>query len=130
MCMSVLDRRVQVLVNPEQFAALELEAARTGRSVAAVIRLSIDEHLAGASPARAAAARLLAFANPDAPSGNEWSETKIAMAAHRQAAVTAGAYLVNTAVFANAVGGDHPSAAPCREIARHGGAGRIQLHAA
>jgi hypothetical protein len=79
--MSVLDRRVQILVDPEQYAALEREAARTGRSVAAVIRLSIDEHLAGASPVRAAAAqRLLGFVDPDAPPGDDWSETKAAMA--------------------------------------------------
>jgi len=43
--------------------------------------------------------------------------------------VTGGAYLVDTAVLAYAVGGDHPLAAPCREIVRAAGAGRIELHA-
>jgi hypothetical protein len=79
--MSVLDRRAQILVNPEQYAALEREASRTGQSVAAVIRLSIDEDLAGASSARAVATRrLLGPLDPGAQPGDDWSEIKSAMA--------------------------------------------------
>ena len=43
--------------------------------------------------------------------------------------MTGGAYLVDTAVLAYAVGGAHPLAAPCREIVRAAGAGQIELHA-
>jgi hypothetical protein len=43
--MAVLQRRVQVLFDPGQYAALEAEAAAERRSVAAVIREAVDDRL-------------------------------------------------------------------------------------
>ena len=63
-----LTRRLQVLVDPERHAALEREAARTGRSVGAVVREALDERLGLTAPhAHGAGARLLAA--PPAPVG-------------------------------------------------------------
>jgi len=45
MCMATLDRRVQVLFDPAQYAALEAEAAAQRQSVAAVIREAVGERL-------------------------------------------------------------------------------------
>lgn len=39
------------------------------------------------------------------------------------------ALLVDTAVLAYALGGDHPLRAPCRAVIRAGGDGRLELHA-
>ena len=78
--MSVLDRRVQILVNPEQYAELEREAQRTGRSVASLIRQSIADHLAGLRSSRAAAGgRLLRSADPVSDAQEDWDATKSAM---------------------------------------------------
>lgn len=64
MCMSLLERRVQILIDPQQYSELEREAARTGRSVAYLIRESITDPLAGLRSSRSAAAeRLLASAD-------------------------------------------------------------------
>ena len=78
--MSVLERRVQILVNPEQYGELEREAARTGRSVASLIRESIDDHLAGMRSSRSAAAeRLLLSADSVASPEDDWAVTKAAL---------------------------------------------------
>jgi len=78
--MSVLERRVQILVDPEQYAELEREAARTGRSVASVIRESIADHLAGLQSSRSAAAeRLLVSADSVDSPADEWADTKVAI---------------------------------------------------
>lgn len=78
--MSVLDRRVQILVNPEQYSELEREARRTGRSVASLIRQSIDDLLAGLRSSRASAAeRLLRSADPVSDSQEDWDATKQAL---------------------------------------------------
>ena len=80
MFMSVLDRRVQILVNPEQYAELEREAQRAGRSVASLIRQSIDDHLAGQRSSRSAAAeRLLSSADPVGTQQDDWETTKEAL---------------------------------------------------
>jgi hypothetical protein len=80
MCMSVLERRVQILVEPEQYSELEREAARTGRSVASLIRESIADHLAGLRSSRSAAAeRLLASADSTGTPEDDWGVTKAAM---------------------------------------------------
>ena len=63
-----LTRRLQVLIDDERHGALEREAARTGRSVGAVVREALDDRLGLARPnARGAGARLLAA--PPAPVG-------------------------------------------------------------
>ena len=79
--MSTLERRVQILLDPGQYADVEREAIRTGQSVAAVIREAIAGRLASGNAARAAAAqRLLASADPDTESGEDWSDSKVALA--------------------------------------------------
>jgi hypothetical protein len=80
MHMSVLDRRVQILLDPAQYADVEREAARTGRSVAAVIREAIAARLASGEAARsAAAARLLQSADSDDAVGEDWEQSKAAL---------------------------------------------------
>lgn len=75
-----LDRRVQVLLDPKQYLAVEREAARSGQSVAAVIRDSIARRLAAGDSARAAAARrLLASADTTDPAGEDWADSKAAL---------------------------------------------------
>lgn len=82
MCISRLDRRVQLLLDPQQYEDVEREAARSGQSVAAVIRAAIADRLASKDSARPAAAkRLLDSADSDAGPGAEWSEAKTAMEA-------------------------------------------------
>jgi hypothetical protein len=55
------DRRLQVLVEPEQYRALEARAGRRGVSVASVVREALSLYLAaGPEQVRAAADRLLA----------------------------------------------------------------------
>jgi hypothetical protein len=80
MCMSGLDRRVQILVDPDQYAELEREAHRTGRSVAAVIRQSITDYLLGLRSSRSAAGeRLHRSADPVTDAQDDWAATKTAM---------------------------------------------------
>jgi len=81
MLMSVLDRRVQILLDPVQYAQLEREAARQGQSVAAVIRESIADRLAAARSSRSAAAdRLLSSADsPGSSPEDDWPITKDAL---------------------------------------------------
>ena len=43
--MATLERRVQVLFDPAQYASLEAEAASQKQSVAAIIREAVDERL-------------------------------------------------------------------------------------
>ncbi len=79
--MPTLDRRVQILLEPAQYEEVEREAARTGQSVAAVIRDAIGARLASGVAARAAAAeRLLASADSDTERGEGWSDSKAALA--------------------------------------------------
>ncbi len=78
MSMSTLDRRVQILVDPSDYQRLEREAARSGQSVAAVIRDAIAARLNAGGGARAnAAAQLLASA--DRGAGDSWSAAKAAL---------------------------------------------------
>lgn len=79
MCMSALERRVQILLDKEQYAQVEREAQRTKQSVAAVIRQAISERLATRESVRAAAARRL-LATADQGPGEDWGSTKAALA--------------------------------------------------
>jgi hypothetical protein len=74
--MSVLERRLQVLLDEQRFALLAEESSRTGRSVGSIVRLALDQHFAVADVAaqRAAAAEWL-LARP-AGTGPSWDETK------------------------------------------------------
>jgi len=61
--MGTLDRRVQVLFDPERYARIEHEARRTGQSVGAFIRSAVDDRLrVGRADREAAWARLEASA--------------------------------------------------------------------
>ena len=64
--MATLERRVQVLFDPAQYAALEAEAVAQRQSVAAVIREAVDEKLrTRRSTQQEALARLFASADTD-----------------------------------------------------------------
>lgn len=78
--MSTLERRLQILLDWERYAQVESEAARSGRSVAAVIREAIDLRFSSDVVARtsAASAFLAATAEPGGP-GDEWADVKAAM---------------------------------------------------
>ena len=76
--MSLLERRVQLLLEQEQYARVEAEARRSGRSVNAVIRSAIDATLVGSDDARLAAlGRFLeATGRPSQEKAQPWSEIK------------------------------------------------------
>lgn len=80
--MSALERRLQLLLDQARYDKVAAEARRTGRSVAAVIREAIDEHVADPDQeSRAAAARRLlelADRNRD-EEPTQWAEVKAAM---------------------------------------------------
>lgn len=75
--MPVLDRRVQVLFDPEQYAELQAEAAATHQSVGALIREAVDDRLdRRRRDALAALERLWASAD-EHPSGDiDWEQEK------------------------------------------------------
>lgn len=78
--MPLLEKRLQLLLDAERYELVSAEAKRTGRSVASVIRQSIDEHFGdrAATIRRAEAAghflELTAGAHPDP--GQSWQEMK------------------------------------------------------
>jgi hypothetical protein len=76
--MATLERRVQILFDPAQYAALETEAESQRQSVAAIIREAVDERLrARKSSRQEALARFLASgdAHPT-PGPIDWDEEK------------------------------------------------------
>jgi hypothetical protein len=76
--MATLDRRVQILLDPAQYAALEHEASVHNRSVASLIREAVDERLNRSKKTRVEALERL-FARADAqPPGApiDWDEEK------------------------------------------------------
>lgn len=82
--MSVLEKRLQVLLDEGRFAQLAHESASTGRSVGAIVRSAIDLHFATgeAAAARSAAARRLLTSTSNA-TGTEpdWEQSKAALVA-------------------------------------------------
>lgn len=54
--MAVMERRLQLLLDQQRYDSLANEAARTGRSVSALIREAIDMRYQDAAAKRAAAA--------------------------------------------------------------------------
>ncbi len=69
-----------MLIDHDRYSRLEEEAARTGQSVAAVIRLAIDRLLTTAPSVREAAAfSLLAGGRDAVEPGVEWSAVKQSM---------------------------------------------------
>jgi predicted DNA-binding protein len=80
MRMSVLDRRVQILLDAERYEHLEREASSRGQSVAAIIREAIDSRLATHdAPRQAAADYLLASADTSGAREDDWADVKAAM---------------------------------------------------
>ncbi len=62
MCMSTLERRLQILLDPVQYDRLEAEAHRRSMSVGATVRAAIDVYLDDDEQRRdAARTALLAF---------------------------------------------------------------------
>ncbi|WP_152365680.1 hypothetical protein [Microlunatus speluncae] len=76
--MATLQRRVQILFDPAQYAALEDEARASKQSVAAVVREAVDERLRrGQRSKEEALARLLARAEAHPNQGPiDWDEEK------------------------------------------------------
>ena len=76
--MSLMERRLQLLLDQERYDRVAAEASRSGRSVAAVIREAIDLRFDDSGSRRAAGmAELLALADgPDAPAGVDASVYK------------------------------------------------------
>jgi hypothetical protein len=78
MSMSVLERRLQILVDHDRYAMLEREAQQQDVSVAAIVRSAIDAHLDDVQRRRATAGRrLLAQPLPDGPEC-EWDDLRAA----------------------------------------------------
>lgn len=71
--MSVLERRLQILLDQERYDRVSAEARRSGRSVAAVIREALDVHLPPDDSGRraAAAVRLVELAQEAQRSATE-----------------------------------------------------------
>lgn len=78
MCMATLARRVQVLFDPAQYAALEAEASAERQSVAAIIREAVDDRLrARRSTQQEALQRLFARADANPTAGPiDWDKEK------------------------------------------------------
>lgn len=62
--MSMLDRRLQILIDDERWARLEREAGRRGVAVAVLVREAIDERFPTGQAERRAAAQALLDAEP------------------------------------------------------------------
>lgn len=85
--MSVMGRRLQLLLDQERYDRVAAEAQRSGRSVAAVIREAIDLRFVGEQDAvrMASAAELLAMTvEPDSDAGESPADLKDAYAAELQ----------------------------------------------
>jgi hypothetical protein len=78
--MSVMEKRLQLLLDAERYDLVFAEAQRTGRSVASIIRQSIDEHFGdrAATVRRAEAAKhfLELTAEHESGPGQSWEEMK------------------------------------------------------
>lgn len=78
--MSVLEKRLQVLIDEERFARLEAESQATGRSIGSIVRDAIDVRLAESNDRvrrRAAGARLLAATAEASGREPDWADTKV-----------------------------------------------------
>lgn len=79
---SLLERRLQLLIDEARFSQLEANARETGRSVSAVIRNAIDVYLQDGRPQMRAAVEGLLSASEAPESGSfEWSDEKAAIEA-------------------------------------------------
>jgi len=70
--MSMLDRRLQVLIDEDRWSRLEREAGRRGVSVAVLVREAIDERFPGNADERRTALQAILEADPmDVPDPEE-----------------------------------------------------------
>jgi hypothetical protein len=78
--MSLMERRLQLLLDQARYDLVEAEASRTGRSVAAVIREAIDYRFQDDAEARRGAGERL-LGRTATPDGVEpdWAESKAAL---------------------------------------------------
>lgn len=76
MCMSVLERRVQILVERSQYERLERMARSEQRSVASLIREAIGEYLDPGSEKRVQAMDALLAMPTDTGPGEDWADAK------------------------------------------------------
>lgn len=76
--MSLMERRLQLLLDQHRYDLVAGEAQRSGRSVAAVIRESIDRRFDNDDQRRMAGARrfLELTAEPDEGPAEEWADIK------------------------------------------------------
>lgn len=77
--MSVLERRVQILIERSQYERLERMARVEQRSVASLIREAIGEYLDPGADKRAQALEALLAMPTDHGSGQDWAATKDAL---------------------------------------------------
>jgi predicted DNA-binding protein len=78
--MSLLERRMQILVSSEDYERLERVARAEHRSVGSVVREAIDAYLDSDAAARARAVEaFLALPTDDGP-GEDWADAKQALA--------------------------------------------------
>jgi hypothetical protein len=78
--MSMMERRLQLLLDQARYDLVEAEASRTGRSVAAVIREAIDYRFHEDADARRGAGERL-LGRSETPDGVEpdWADSKAAL---------------------------------------------------
>ena len=77
MCMTVLERRLQILLDPAQYERLEAEARRRSQSVGATVRAAIDSFLANDADRRDTARRALLARAPDAGPGEGFDKDAV-----------------------------------------------------
>jgi hypothetical protein len=75
--MTVLERRLQVLLDPAQYERLEAEARRRSQSVGATVRMAIDVFLSDDVDRRDAARRALLALEPDSGPGAEFDKDAV-----------------------------------------------------
>lgn len=77
MCMSVLERRLQILLDPVQYERLEAEARRRSLSVGATVRAAIDVFLSDDVVRRDAARRALLAIDPQPASDPDFNKDAV-----------------------------------------------------
>jgi hypothetical protein len=84
--MSMLDRRLQVLIDEDRWSRLEREAGRRGVSVAVLVREAIDERFPGDADERRTALQAILNADPmDVPDPEELGDELQAIRGRRLA---------------------------------------------
>jgi len=82
--MSMLDRRLQVLIDGDRWSRLEREATRRGVPVAVLVREAIDERYPGNAEERRAALQAILSAEPmDVPEPEQLRSELEALRARR-----------------------------------------------